>query len=103
MTASTSSSSTCRPISGVLASEVRIGCLPGGRTFATCVVFVSEPIGHGLLRTNPSWPVVVHRTPAIELLRAALQGDVLEMWAVEQDGWIIVPRSAGRVDVLLCS
>lgn len=87
-------------ITGVLLDEPCIGRL-GGACFGSCTMTSIEPVASDLWAQNACWRLIVHRQPAVELLRAAMQGDVLEVRGVVRGPLIIVPRTEGRLDVLL--
>lgn len=88
-------------IEGVVTGVPTIGEMPGGRKFASCTLRTSASIGNGPDRDNSTWAVAVHRGPAVELMKAAREGDILRMRCIIQGGQMIVPRSDGRIDLLL--
>jgi len=88
-------------VEGVLASAPEIGRMAGGAAFASCTLRASGPVGEGQDAHNATWNVIVHRQPAVEQLKAAIPGDVLEIHGVADAGRILVPRTAGRIDILL--
>ena len=88
-------------IAGVLLDHPGFGRMANGREHATCAIRVLDPVGEPPLQANLIWPLIVLRPPAVELLRAAMPGDVLDLLGTIQTGRILVPRTHGRVDVLL--
>lgn len=88
-------------IEGMLTSMPEIGMLPGGSSFATCMVRTCSPVGTGDNRQNTTWSVVIHRQPAVEQMKAARPGDLIEIHGIVSDAKIVVPRTIGRVDILL--
>lgn len=86
---------------GVLTQAPEIGRMPGGGAFAACRIRTSDPVGDGDDAQNTSWQVLIHRLPAVEQMKAAIPGDILEIRGAVADGRIIVPRTSGRVDILL--
>lgn len=88
-------------VEGVLTGEPEIGSMPGGAAFASCSIRTAGPVGAGEDAQNTTWQVVVHRLPAVEQMKAALPGDILEIQGVVTAGRVLVPRTSGRVDILL--
>ncbi|MFZ3584621.1 hypothetical protein ACOI1H_21030 [Loktanella sp. DJP18] len=88
-------------IEGMLASQPEIGTMPGGASFATCMIRTSGIVGDGEASQNTTWSVVVHRLPAVEQMKAARPGDLLEIHGVVAESKIVVPRTNGRIDILL--
>jgi hypothetical protein len=88
-------------VEGVLIDTPTIGEMPGGRKFAACQMRTSSPIGDGPEKMNTTWTVAVHRGPAVEMMKAARKGDILRMRCILQSGQAIVPRTDGRIDLLL--
>lgn len=87
-------------ITGMLFDEPAVGRL-GLASFGSCIIKSIGPVASGPWAHNACWSLVVHRQPAVELLKAAMPGDVLEVLGVRRGAVIIVPRTRGRLDVLL--
>lgn len=88
-------------VEGILVSTPEIGQMPGGAAFASCAIRTSGPVGAGDDAQNSTWQVMVHRLPAVEQMKASLPGDILEIQGVVTAGRILVPRTTGRIDILL--
>lgn len=88
-------------IEAIIVDHPAFGSLGDGRDFATCMVRSTGPIGQNPARRNDVWPMIVHRQAAIEILRAAMPGDLLELRGVPNAASLIIPRSSGRIDLLL--
>mgnify|MGYP001627759197 CR=1 FL=1 len=88
-------------VEGVLNDDIRIESFLGGKSFATCTIRPTGPVGESALAQNSAWQVVIHRAPAVEQMKAALPGDIVEIHGVVEAGRILVPRTNGRVDILL--
>jgi len=87
-------------ITGMLFDEPALGRL-GLATFGSCTLKSIGRITSDPFARNSCWSLIVHRRPAVELLKAAMPGDVLEVLGVVRGAVIIVPRTEGRLDVLL--
>jgi len=88
-------------IEGILNDDVAIGSFLDRRPYATCTIRANGPVGKSSLAQNTTWHVVVHRQPAVEQMKAALPGDLVEIHGVIEAGRILVPRTNGRIDILL--
>jgi hypothetical protein len=86
---------------GYLAEEPKIGALPGGKSFASCTIRITRGGTGTPLSENLVWPLIVHRSPAVEMMKSAYPGDFLEIRGILQGSSIVVPRTDGRIDILL--
>jgi hypothetical protein len=86
---------------GYLAEEPVIGSLPGGKHFASCTIRLTRGGANTRLSGNLVWNLIVHRPPAVEMMKCAYPGDFLEIRGVLQGSSIVVPKTDGRIDILL--
>ena len=86
---------------GVLIDKPIFGSLSDGARFANCLLRPCARVGCGPLAENTVWPLIIHRQPAVELLRAAMPGDILQLRGVVERGRLVAPRTGGRLDVFL--
>ena len=88
-------------IDGVIVDQPVIQPFGKNRRYATCTIRTVGAVGSGHSAQNATWSVVVHRQPAVEQLCAADPGDLISLHGIVQTGQIIVPRSNGRIDLIL--
>ena len=89
-------------IEGVVANTPIISKI-GDKTdqYATLSIRPLTSVGTDVSSQNAVWPVIVHRLPAVELLRSTMSGDIVQLRGVIQGAHFVVPRTTGRVDVIL--
>jgi hypothetical protein len=89
-------------IEGVLSDHPVISSMGrGGGHYATLSIRPTGVVGKGLTAQNAVWPVIVYRSPGVELMKSAMPGDIVQLRGAIQGAHFIVPRTTGRVDVIL--
>lgn len=89
-------------IEGVVSDHPVISSM-GGKAglFATLSIRPMTSVGSDINAQNSVWPVIVHRSPAVDLMRSAMPGDIVQLRGTIQGAHFVVPRTTGRVDVIL--
>lgn len=88
-------------IEGVVAVKPQIMEARDGRRSCVLEIRATGPVGKGPMAQNVQWVVVVHRQPAVEILRAAEPGDIIHLTGVVQGGAFLVPDQIGRAELIL--
>jgi hypothetical protein len=89
-------------IEGVVSDHPVISSF-GGKSdhYATFSIRPMTAVGKDINAQNAVWPVIIHRLPAVELMRSTMPGDIVQLRGAIQGAHFVVPRTTGRVDVIL--
>ena len=88
-------------LDGVLVDYPTLAKFAGRHAHAVCDLRIAVARSATGLAPGSRRLLIVHRPAAIELLRAAAPGDVIEADVVLQGDQILIPRSVGHLTVLL--